>query len=102
MEGQILSLLPSSFRRFSALTRVNKIEILYRRSRVYVKVESRSHFTFKCGLSYITSISFTNVHFTYIRTEKLRDSGNQPLCIKGVSKNALKSVCSVIFINDYM
>ena len=84
------------------LTRVNKIDILYGRSRVYVKVEPRSNFTFTCGLSYIASISFTHVHFTYIRTEKLRDSGNQPLCIKEVSKNALKNICSVIFINGYM
>ena len=74
--GQILSWLPSSFRAPKStilmlfrVTRVNKIETLYGRSRVYVEVELRSNFTFTCGLSYIASISFTNVHFTYIRTE---------------------------------
>ena len=77
-------------RNFSVRSRVNKIEILYGRSRVYIKVEPRSTLTFTCGLSHIASISLTHVNFTYIRTEKLRDSGNQPLCIKEVSKNALK------------
>ena len=42
------------------------------RSRVKVKVEPRSTFTFARGLSYIASNSFTRV-----RTEKLHDSGNQ-------------------------
>ena len=60
-------------------THVNKIETLYGRSRVYVKVEPRSTFTFTRGLSYITSISFTHVNFTCVRTEKIRDGGNQPL-----------------------
>ena len=54
-------------------TRVNKMETMYGRSRVYVKVEPRSTFTLTRGLSYIASISFT-----HLRREKLRDSGNQP------------------------
>ena len=45
-------------------------------SRVNVKVESRSTFTFTHGLSYTASISFTRV-----RMQKLRDSGNQPFII---------------------
>ena len=53
---------------------------------MYVKVEARSTFTFTRGLSvifffffsHISSISFTDVKFTYVRTEKLCDSGNQP------------------------
>ena len=56
-------------------TRVNKIETMYRRSRVNVKVEHRSTFTFTRGLSYIAS--FTRLNFRCLRTEKLRDSGNQ-------------------------
>ena len=51
-------------------TRVNKIEIMYERSRVNVKVEPET-FTFTRGLSYIASILFTCV-----RKEKLRDSLN--------------------------
>ena len=43
------------------------------RSRVNVKVEPRSTFTFTRGFSYITSNSFTRVP-----TEKLRECGNQP------------------------
>ena len=59
--------------------RLNIIETMYRRSRVNVKVEPRSTFTFTRGLSYIASISFTRVNFTCVnRTEKLRDNGNQP------------------------
>ena len=33
---------------------------------------------FTRGLSYIASISFTRVNFTYVRKEKLRNSGNPP------------------------
>ena len=51
--------------------RVNKIKRVYRRSRVYVKVEPP-------GLSYIASISFTQVNFMCDRTVKFRDSGNPP------------------------
>ena len=50
-------------------TRLNKIETMYGRSRVNVKVEPRSTFTFTCSLSYIASISFTHVNFACVRTE---------------------------------
>ena len=60
-------------------TRVNKIEAMYGRSRVSVKVERGLTFTFTRGLSNIASISFTHVKFTCVRTEKLRDSAHQPL-----------------------
>ena len=40
-------------------TRVNKIETMYGRSRVNVRVEPLPTFTFPRGLSYIASISFT-------------------------------------------
>ena len=53
------------------LSRVNKIETLYERSRVYVKVEPRSTSTLTCGLSYIASISFSRVKFTCVRTDKI-------------------------------
>ena len=58
--------------------RVNKIKAMYGRSRVNVKVEPRSTFTLTRGVSYIAYISFTQVIFTCVRTEKLRHSGNQP------------------------
>ena len=45
-------------------TRVNKIEAMYRRSCINVKVEPRSPFTFTRGLSYIASISFTHGKIT--------------------------------------
>ena len=64
-------------RNFSSRTRVNKTETVNGRSRVYVKVEPLSTFTFVRGLSYIASISFTHVKFTCVRTGKLRHSGNQ-------------------------
>ena len=54
-------------------TSVNKIEAMYGRSCVNVKVEPRLTFTCTRGLSYNASISFTCV-----RSEKIRDSGNQP------------------------
>ena len=60
-------------------THVNKIEAMYGRSSVSVKVERGLTFTFTRGLSYIASISFMHVKFTCVRTEKLRDSANQPL-----------------------
>ena len=59
-------------------TRVNNIETMYGRSRANVKVESRSTLTFTRDLSYIASISLTRVYFTCVRTEKVRNSGNQP------------------------
>ena len=51
--------------------RVNKIKRMYRRARVYVKVEPP-------GLSYIASISFTHVSFLCDRTVKFRDIVNPP------------------------
>ena len=60
-------------------TRVNKMEAMDGRSRVSVKVERGSAFTFTGGLSYISSILFTLVNFTCIRTKKLRDSGTLTL-----------------------
>ena len=65
-------------RDFYVRTRVNKIETMYERSRVSVKVEQGSTFTFTRDLPYIVSISFTRVYFTCVRTEKLRDSGSEP------------------------
>ena len=71
-----------SVRRHVKLTRVNKIEAMYERPRVNVKVERGSTFAFTFGLSYIASILFTRVKLTCVRMEKLRDSGNQPLAVK--------------------
>ena len=64
-------------RDFYVRTRVNKIQTMYERSRVSVKVEQGSTFTFTRDLPYIVSISFTRVYFTCVRTEKLRDSESQ-------------------------
>ena len=52
---------------------------MYGRSRVNVKVEPRSTFTFTRGLSYTASILFTSVNFTCVPKEKLRYSGNPTL-----------------------
>ena len=60
-------------------TRVNEIEAMYGRSRVNVKVERSSTFTFTRGLSNTASILLTRVKFPCVRKEKLRDSGIQPL-----------------------
>ena len=60
-------------------TRVNKIEAMYGRSRVSMKVERGLTFIFTRGLSYIVSISFMHLKITCVLTEKLRDSANQPL-----------------------
>ena len=63
---------------FYVRTRVNKIETMFERSRVNVKVEPRSTFTFTRGCSYIASILLiTRVKFTWV-AENLRHSGNQP------------------------
>ena len=67
-----------SMRTHVKFTCVNKVETMYGRPRGNVKVELRSIFTLTRGLSYIVSILFTRVNFTCVRTEKLRDSGNQP------------------------
>ena len=48
------------------------------RSRVNIKFEPRSTFTFTRGFSYIASIVFTRVKIMRVRTEKLSDSGNPP------------------------
>ena len=48
---------------------------MYGRSRVSVNVERGSTFTFTRDLSCIASISFTHIN---LRTQKLRDTGNQP------------------------
>ena len=42
-------------------TRVNKIETIYGRSHVNMKVKPRSNFTITSGLSHIVSILFTRV-----------------------------------------
>ena len=49
-------------------TRVNEIEVMYGTLRVNAKVEPRLTLTFTRGLSYITSILFTRVKFTCVRT----------------------------------
>ena len=59
-------------------THVNKIEAMYERPRVNVRVERGSTFTFMRGLSYIASIFFKRVKFTCVRTEKLPGGGNPP------------------------
>ena len=71
-------------------TRVNNIETMSGRSRVNVKVEPRSTFTFARGPSYIASISFRGVNFTCVRTQKVRDRGNQTLV-----KRLLASIVSL-------
>ena len=56
------------------------------------EVERGSTFTLTSDPSCIASILFANINFTHVRTQKLRDSGNQPLvfrwayffmCLKG-------------------
>ena len=69
-------------RRHGKLTRVNKLEAMYERPRVNVKVERGSTFAFTFGLSYIASILFTRVKLKSFRMEKLRDSGIQPLAVE--------------------
>jgi len=67
---------------------------MYEVSRVNIKVERRSAFTFTRGLSYIASISFTLVKLTCIKTKKLRDSRNQPMEAYWVSAESfLAAVC---------
>ena len=60
------------------VTPLNETETMYGRWRAYVKVKTRSTFTFILGLSYIAPVSFTHLTFTCAHTEKLRDSGNKP------------------------
>ena len=45
-------------------TRVNKIEVMYDRPRVNVRVKRGSTFAFTRNVPYITSISFTRVKCT--------------------------------------
>ena len=71
-------------------TRLNYIETMSGRSRVNVKVEPRSTFTFARGLSYIASISFTRVNLTSVSTQKVRDNRNQPFV-----KRLLASIVSL-------
>ena len=54
-------------------TRENKIEAMYGKSRVNVKVEPRSTFTFTRGLLFTVSISFTPVKCTCVRAEKFEN-----------------------------
>ena len=51
-------------------TRVNKIEVMYDRMRVNVKVERGSTLAFTRDLPYIAFTSFTRVQFTYVSTLK--------------------------------
>ena len=48
-------------RNFYVGKRVNKTEAMYGRSRVNLKVERGSTFTFACDLRYIASVLFTRV-----------------------------------------
>ena len=64
-------------RNFKARTQViftcaNKIEAMYGRSRVSLKVEPRSTFTFTLDLSYVLPVLY------YARKFSLSDSGNPP------------------------
>ena len=71
MASVILGLSSNFYTRTNVnFTRVNKIEVMYGRSRVSVKVEGGLTFTFTRGLSYIASISFMHIKFTCVRTEK--------------------------------
>ena len=67
-----------------------------------VKGEPPSTFTLTRGLSYIASILFTLVKFTcvqvYVRTYKLRDSGNPSVYSHARLKAMLnETICSEIF-----
>ena len=55
-------------RNFYVSTLVNKIEAMYGRPRVNVKVERGSTFTFTRDLRYIASILFTWVKFMCVLT----------------------------------
>ena len=56
-----------------SFARVNKIEAMYGKSRVNVKFEPRSTFTFARDFPYIASILFTHV-----RTKKVHENGIHP------------------------
>ena len=57
------------------LQRVNKLETLYGRSRLYVKVEL---YVWPNRPSYIALISFININFTCVGKEKFSDIGILP------------------------
>lgn len=62
------------------LQRVNKLETLYGRSRLYIKVELlRLRVVYRNRLSYIALISFMHINFTCVGKEKFSDIGIQPL-----------------------
>ena len=67
---------------------VNEIEAMYERSRMNVKVQRGSTFTYTRDTPYIFSILFTRVKFTCLRTEKLREGGNQ---LRGNDSNPVKT-----------
>ena len=69
---------------------VDKIEAMYERPRVSVKVEPRSTFTLTRESPHIASILFTGV--------KLRDSGYQPLRKRRSSLTIIESLFAVEFI----
>lgn len=54
---------------------MNKIETMYGRSRINVKVEPHSIFMFMCGHTYIHCLYFIHVRKFY---KKLCDSGSKP------------------------
>ena len=60
-------------------TRLNKVDAMYERSHVNVKVEPGSTFTFTRDLPHVATILSTRVKFTIVRTWKLRSNGNPPL-----------------------
>ena len=57
--------------------RENKIEAMYGKSPVNVKVEPRSTFTFTRGLLFTVSISFTHVKCTCVRAEKFENCSSK-------------------------
>ena len=72
--------------------------VMHVRSRVNVKVEPRSTFTFMGGLSYIASISFTRVNFPCVCTEKLREINPKGHFLRVSGKTFLKHPRSSKFV----
>ena len=60
-----------SVRKHVNFSRVKKIEAMYERPRIKVKVERCSTLTFTRGISYLASILFTRVNFKCVRTGKI-------------------------------
>ena len=55
------------------------------------EVEQGSTFTLMSDLSCIASTLFVNINFTYVRTSKLCDTGNQPQDLRiGIVKKCIK------------